>query len=58
MNAAELIPVVGQLLQLGFKLADIINKAEEISVEDKEAMKALIRDAKDSVTYWTDEDGG
>ncbi len=57
MNAAELIPVAGQLIQLGIKLADIIKKAEEISVEDKEAMRAMIKEAKDSVTYWTDEDG-
>ena len=57
MNAVLIIPLVGQLLKLGLKLADIIEKADDVSVEDKEAMRALIKDAKDSVTYWNSEDG-
>ncbi len=56
MGLAAIIPLVGELLKLGLKLADIIDKAESVSADDKEAMRAMIKDAKESVTYWTDGD--
>ena len=52
MPIAAMIPLIGQLLTLGFKLTDIIAKSESVSEEDKEAMKAAIMKAKDGVTYW------
>ncbi len=59
MEVSILIPLVGQLLTLGFKIADLIEKAENVSDDDKEAMKAAITKAKEGVTYWDDktEDG-
>jgi hypothetical protein len=62
MSIALIIPIVGQLLTLSLKVADIIDKADDVSADDKEALKALIRQAKEGVTYWnepsTDTDGG
>lgn len=60
MNVSLIIPLVGQLLTLGFKIADLIEKAENVSDTDKVAMKAAITKAKDGVTYWDDKtkDGG
>jgi hypothetical protein len=52
MELSTLIPLVGQLLTLGFKIADIIDKAENVSPEDKEALKAQIKTAQDGVTFW------
>ena len=59
MGLSAMIPLIGQLLTLGFKLADLIDKAENVSDDDKEAMKAAITKAKDGVAYWEDttEDG-
>lgn len=59
MEANMIIPLVGQLLSLGLRIADIIDKAENVSDEDKMAMKAEILKARDGVTYWdeTTEDG-
>ena len=54
MDLSTLIPTIGQLLTLGFKLAAIIDKADNITPEDKEALKAAIKTAQGSVTYWTD----
>lgn len=54
MDVSLMIPLVGQLLTLGFKIADLIEKAENVSDTDKEAMKAAIIKAKDGVTYWDD----
>jgi hypothetical protein len=52
MGLAAIIPLVGQLLNLGFKIADVIEKSKDVSDDDKEAMKAAITKAKKSVTYW------
>ncbi len=54
MDVSVMIPMIGQLLTLGFKLADLIDKAENVSDDDKEAMKAAITKAKEGVTYWDD----
>ncbi len=53
MNINAIIPLIGQLLALGLKVADIIERADDVSVEDKEALKAAIRAAKESVTPWS-----
>jgi hypothetical protein len=55
MDLSTLIPVIGQLLTLGFKLAAIVDKADNITPEDKVALKEAIKTAQDGVTYWTDE---
>jgi hypothetical protein len=52
MEVSLIIPLVGQLLRLGFEIADLIEKAENVSDNDKAAMKAAITKAKDGVTYW------
>ncbi len=56
MSVALIIPLVGELLALGLKIAATIEAAEDISIDDKEAMKAAIAKARDGVTYWN-EDG-
>ncbi len=53
----QLVPIIGEVLALSLKLADIVEKAEDISAEDKEALKAEIRKARDGVTFWDEEDG-
>jgi hypothetical protein len=61
MSVALIIPIVGQLLTLSLKVADIIDKSNDVNAEDKEALKALIKQAKEGVTYWnepTDTSGG
>ncbi len=52
MSVALIIPLVGQLLTLGLKIADIIDKADDINPEDKAALKAEIKKAQNSVTIW------
>lgn len=47
-----IIPLIGQLLTLSIKIAGIIERSDDVSVEDKEALKAEIAKAKDGVTYW------
>lgn len=53
MSVSAIIPLVGQLLQLGFKIADLIEKSEDINIEDRQAMKDAVSAACDRVTYWT-----
>jgi hypothetical protein len=53
---AVIIPLVAQFLTLSLKIADIIDRSGDVSVEDKLAMKAAIKKASDNVTYWI-EDG-
>jgi hypothetical protein len=55
MDLSTLIPVIGQLLTLGFKLAAIVDKAENLTADDKLALKEAIKNAQQGVTYWTDE---
>jgi len=55
MDLKQIIPLVGQLLDLGFKIADIIDRAEDVDPADKELLKARIRDAQAGVKYWTDD---
>ncbi len=52
MSIALLIPLVGQLITLAFKVADIIDKAEDIDPADKAALRAKILEAKNSVSFW------
>jgi hypothetical protein len=52
MEVKMMIPLIGELLALGFKLTDLIAKSESISDDDKEAMRAEILKAKDGVTFW------
>jgi hypothetical protein len=52
VSGKELIPLITQLLSLGLKLANVIERSKDISVEDKAAMRAAITKAKDNVTYW------
>jgi hypothetical protein len=51
-----IIPLIGQLLTLSLKIADIIDRSDDINAEDKQAMKAAIKKANEGVTYWN-EDG-
>ncbi len=51
MAVALIIPIFAQLLSLGLKLAVIIEQSKAISAEDKGALKALIKEARDGVTY-------
>ncbi len=55
-TATTIIPLVGQLLRLGFKIADIVEKANSIKPEDKHAMRAAVKKAQSRVTYWKPED--
>ncbi len=56
MSIASIIPVVGQLLTLSLKLAEIIENSNEIDAMDKEFLKKLIKQAKDGVTYIDEND--
>ncbi len=56
MNASLIIPLVSQLLTLGFKIADVIETSKEVSAEDKVAMKVAITEARDNVKYWDDKE--
>lgn len=51
-----ILPMIGQLLNLSLKIADIIDRSDIVNAEDKEALKAELRKAKDGVTYWNEED--
>lgn len=55
MDYKQIIPLVGALLELGFKVAELIDRAENVDPADKEAMKAQIKNAQAGVKYWTDE---
>lgn len=50
-----IVPLVGQVLSLSLRIAEIIEKSKEVNAKDKETLRALINEAKDSVTY-IDED--
>jgi hypothetical protein len=50
-----IIPLIGQLLTLGYKLADIIEKSNEIDEHDKVAMRVAITTARDDVKHWDDK---
>ena len=52
MDYANLIPLISQLLALGLRIADMIEQADNISIEDKEALKKAIQEAKTGVTPW------
>jgi hypothetical protein len=52
MNYTQLIPLVSDLLTLGIKIANMIERAEDISDQDKESMKVAIQAAKARVTAW------
>lgn len=56
MSVSAIIPLVSQLLTLGFKIADVIETSKEVSAEDKVAMKVAITEAKDNVKYWDDKE--
>jgi hypothetical protein len=58
MKVSDIIPLIGQLLDLGLSLATIIQDAENVSNEDKNAMKAAITKARDGVKYWDDDEPG
>jgi hypothetical protein len=49
-----IIPLIGQLLNLSLKIADIIDKVDGVDENDKMALKAMISKAKDGVTHWDD----
>jgi len=57
MGVTLIIPLIGQLLTLTLKVADIIEKAQDVSPEDKATLKKTILEAKNSVTYWGDGNG-
>lgn len=54
MGYNQVIPLVGALLELGFKIADMIEQAVEIDPADKEALKQRIKAAQAGVKYWQD----
>lgn len=56
MTVAAIIPIVGQMLKLGFEIADVIERADDISPEDKKAMREAAIKAQDRVTFWTPKD--
>ncbi len=56
MSIALIVPVVGQLLALSLRIADIIEKSNDIDVKDKEELRKLIKQAKDGVTYIDEND--
>ncbi len=56
MSITSIIPVVGQLLTLSLKLAEIIENSNEVDAKDKEFLKKLIEQAKDGVTYIDEND--
>jgi hypothetical protein len=55
MDFKQIIPLVGALLEVGFKLAEMVDQAENVDPADKEALKEQIRNAQAGVKYWTDE---
>ncbi|MEE9356238.1 MAG: hypothetical protein V3U75_11665 [Methylococcaceae bacterium] len=55
MDYKQIIPLVGALLELGFKVAELIDRAETVDPADKEALKKQIKNAQAGVKYWTDE---
>ncbi len=55
-NMGLLVPLISQLLTLGFKIADVIEKSEGISEHDKVAMKVAITTARDNVKHWDDKE--
>ncbi len=55
MEVALLLKLAPQLIAAGFRIADMIEKANDISDDDKAAMKAEIEKAKEAVTYWVDD---
>ena len=52
MSMVGIIPLVSQLLTLGYKIADIVEKSKEIDEQDKIAMRVAITTARDDVKYW------
>jgi hypothetical protein len=56
MSIAIIIPLIGQLLSLSLRLAEVIEKSKGIDPKDKEALKALISKARDGVTYIDEPD--
>ncbi len=56
MSIALIIPLVGQLMELGFKITEAIDKADEIDPTDKEALKAQIKKAQSGVQFWKDDE--
>jgi hypothetical protein len=56
MNVSEILPLISQLLTLGLKIAEIIDNSEDVSAEDKEALKDIIRTAQKKVTPWNPGD--
>jgi hypothetical protein len=57
MNVSMLIPLVGELMKLGFEIADLIERSEDVNPEDKEAMKVAIKKAQEGVTFWESSPG-
>ncbi len=55
MIPVAIIPLVVQLLTIGLKVADTIEKSKDIADEDKVALRAIVKKSKDGVTYITDE---
>lgn len=55
MDYKQIIPLVGALLELGFQIAEMVDKAENVDLVDKEALKKQIKNAQAGVKYWTDE---
>lgn len=55
MIPVAIIPLIMQLLSIGLKVADIIEKSKDIADKDKEALRAIIKKSRDGVTYITDE---
>ncbi len=58
MSVATLLPLVSQLLILSLSIAEIIEQSKDIDPKDKEALKALIREAKGGVSYIDETDKG
>lgn len=55
MSVAMIVPLAVQLLTLSLRIADIIDKSGDVDAQDKAALKALIKEAKDGVTYINEE---
>ncbi len=43
---------------MGFKVADVIEKSKEIDEKDKVALRLIVKNAKDGVTYIDEDNGG
>lgn len=52
MAIAELILILSELVDLTVKIADIVKANKNLSIEDKELIKAKIREMQDKVTHW------